>query len=153
MNSGQRLESNHGFKTNLYYVCCILCFSQERSVHGKPTQASEIQNEEDDLMARAGGSRWMTRVIFKFLRFQTVDMPSSVGQRVGSQGLRGRARVRTTLRPILVFLYKTHDFLIIFIILIFLHHFNYFHSFYFASKKIPKIFFFLHYFHKNAYLI
>ena len=44
-------------------------------------------------------------------------------------------------------------FSIFLIYLIFTSYFNYFHNFYSAFKKYQKHFFFLHYFHKNVYLI
>jgi hypothetical protein len=87
-------------------VCCIFDVSQGRSVEGKPTLASNIQNEDDDWMARAGGDPEATRVIFKSIRFQTVNTPSSVGQRSESQGLKPRTWVRTMPGPTLVFLFS-----------------------------------------------
>ena len=55
-------ESNHAFRINLYYVCCIFDVCQEPCVEPKPTLASEIQIEEDDWMARAGEKEKATRV-------------------------------------------------------------------------------------------
>src|ERR1051325_2503005 len=64
-------------------------------------------------MARAGEGRKMTRVIFEFLRFQTVKQCGSVGQRIGFGSLKSRAWVRSLPRPVL-FLFPNYAYFPIF---------------------------------------
>src|ERR1051325_1312282 len=89
--------------SNVIYIMCVafLIFARDVASMKSRRKPLKIQNEEDDELARAGRSRWMTRVIFKWLRFQTVRTFGSVGQPISFQGLKGMSPVRFLVQTIL----------------------------------------------------
>jgi hypothetical protein len=105
--------------------------ARDHSVEQWPTLASNIQIGEDEVWREGGSSGKATRV-FHSIRFQTVVTLSSVGQRVGFQGLKPGSPVRTMLGPILFTSLQFPHIFHIFFILIFSIHFNFFSIFYFC---------------------
>src|ERR1044072_7877754 len=109
----------------IYIMCVAFCIlARDTASKEGRRKPLKIRNEEDDELARAGGNRRATRVIFKPSRFQTVRTLGSVGQPISFQGLKGMSPVRFLVQTIPFFTFPNSIFSIFFYISIFSIHFN-----------------------------
>src|ERR1051325_1213973 len=130
--------------SNVIYIMCIAFLILARDVASMESRRKplKIQNEEDDELARSGGNRRATRVIFKPSRFQTVRTLGSVGQPISFQSLKGMSPVRFLVQTIFFFTFPNSIFSIFSIFSLFLHYILITFIILFMHHKIIKKIFF-----------
>ena len=114
---------------------------------------SKIWNEEDEVWREIGEPRTWHLFFFYSLRFPNSEARWLSWSRQGFSEFEGNVTSSIPGHDILFTSLHFSNYFLFSFILIFCIQFNFFSIFYFMHLKIPKIYFLLHLFSENTYLI